>query len=183
MNIFCIEGEGEIIDWVKSAQSLDNYRVVKMLVETTQLLCCTLNEQGIETPYKTRHHNPQAVSAWVMASSANWMNLYYHAIAMLAEYRRRFGPKPFRSDEVLHTVFQLFDPKRFPSQKPTPVMLAMPDEFKDPKNPVQSYRRFYATKPNMRYPADKIPSWFLELRGDIPFEVVNDNVRNRPVLS
>ena len=44
MNIFAIEGDGVEIDWVKSAQSQDNYRVVKMILESCQMLCTALNE-------------------------------------------------------------------------------------------------------------------------------------------
>ena len=45
MNIFAIEGKGNNIDWVKSAQSLDNYRVVKMILESCQMLCTAINHQ------------------------------------------------------------------------------------------------------------------------------------------
>ena len=40
MNIFAIEGDVETgeIDWVKSAQSQDNLRVVKMILESCQIL-------------------------------------------------------------------------------------------------------------------------------------------------
>ena len=45
MNIFAIEGQNNKIDWIKSAQSQDNYRVIKMSLESCQMLCTTLNEQ------------------------------------------------------------------------------------------------------------------------------------------
>ena len=38
MNIFAIEGDGNNIDWVASAKSQDNYRVVKMILESCQIL-------------------------------------------------------------------------------------------------------------------------------------------------
>jgi hypothetical protein len=47
----------------------------------------------------------------------------------------------------------------------------MPDEFKD-DNPVVAYRKFYASKPRLRYPVDKIPEWVYDHRTE-PFEVVN----------
>ena len=43
MNIFGIEGDGKKVDWAKSAQSQDNYRVVKMILESCQMLCTNLN--------------------------------------------------------------------------------------------------------------------------------------------
>ena len=45
MNIFAIDGNektGEI-DWFKSAKSQDNYRVVKMILESCQILSTALN--------------------------------------------------------------------------------------------------------------------------------------------
>ncbi len=51
MNIFAIEGDLETgqIDWEKSAQSQDNLRVVKMILESCQILSTVLNEQGMAT--------------------------------------------------------------------------------------------------------------------------------------
>ena len=60
MNIFAIESdESGNIDWKKSATSQDNYRVVKMILESVQMLCTTLNDQhGYQiTPYKNAHLN------------------------------------------------------------------------------------------------------------------------------
>lgn len=55
MNIFAIEGDVETgnIDWVKSAQSQDNLRVVKMILESCQILSTVLNEQGLDAPYRS----------------------------------------------------------------------------------------------------------------------------------
>ena len=51
MNIFAIEGDVETgqIDWVKSSRSQDNLRVVKMILESCQILSTVLNEQGLES--------------------------------------------------------------------------------------------------------------------------------------
>ena len=65
----------------------------------------------------------------------------------------------------------MFDPDLFPQQECTPLRLAMPEEFQS-DNPVVSYRKFYAAKPRLRYPADKIPDWVYDYRTE-PFEVVN----------
>ena len=46
MNIFAIEKTPDNqIDWEQSARSLDNYRVVKMILESCQMLCTALNDQ------------------------------------------------------------------------------------------------------------------------------------------
>ena len=79
MNIFAIEGDVETgeIDWVKSAQSQDNLRVVKMILESCQILSTVLNEQGLDAPY--RSFNPKHPSClWAAESAANFMNLALH---------------------------------------------------------------------------------------------------------
>ena len=75
MNIFAIENnKSGQIDWIKSAQSQDNYRVVKMILESCQILSTVLNEQGIKAPY--RSFNPKHPSClWAAESSDNFTNL------------------------------------------------------------------------------------------------------------
>ena len=78
MNIFAIEGDVETgeIDWVKSAQSQDNLRVVKMILESCQILSTVLNEQGLDAPY--RSFNPKHPSClWAAQSASNYMNLAF----------------------------------------------------------------------------------------------------------
>ena len=88
MNIFAIEDDSKgNIDWIKSAQSLDNLRVVKMILESCQILSTTLNEQGLSAPYKS--FNPKHPSClWVAESSANFRALVTHCDAMLKEIPR-----------------------------------------------------------------------------------------------
>ena len=170
MNIFAIEGDAETgeIDWVKSAQSQDNLRVVKMILESCQILSTVINEQGFEAPY--RSFNPKHPSClWAAESSANFMHLALHCEAMICEYSERFG-KVHKCAAVLGKIIGLFDTDNFPTSDPTPLRLAMPDEFRS-DNPVVSYRKFYASKPRLRYPVDKIPSWVYDYRTE-PFEVV-----------
>jgi len=171
MNIFAIEGNADTgeIDWIKSAESQDNLRVVKMILESCQILSTVLNEQGLDAPY--RSFNPKHPSCmWAAESAANFMSLVVHCDAMIAEYGRRFN-KTHKCSEVLHRIVILFDGERFPTQRPTPLRLAMPEKFRS-ANPVVSYRKFYASKPRLRYPADKVPNWLAEYRTE-PFEVVN----------
>jgi len=37
--------------------------------------------------------------------------------------------------------------------------------------PVEAYRKFYASKPRLRYRVDKIPSWVYDYRNE-PFEII-----------
>lgn len=173
MNIFAIEGDiaTNDIDWVKSAQSQDNYRVVKMILESCQMLCTVLNELSGEqvTPYRSTHkHHPS--TRWAQSSSANFQNLVTHTSAMLQEYTERFG-KVHKCTSVLQRCVELYHPDLFSSHESTALPLAMPAEFRS-DSIVESYRKFYASKPRIRYSASKIPNWFAKYRGDREFQVI-----------
>lgn len=167
MNIFAIESNKQGgIDWVRSAQSQDNYRVVKMILESCQILSTVLNEQGLTAPY--RSFNPKHPSClWAAESSENFENLILHCFALIGEYAERFG-KDHKCIKVLDEIICLYDPARFPSRDSTPLKMAMPDYFKS-DNIVESYRKYYASKPRMRYPKDKVPDWFVKYRGNKPY--------------
>tara|TARA_R100000152_G_C6768239_1_gene193682 strand:+ start:119 stop:634 length:516 start_codon:yes stop_codon:yes gene_type:complete len=171
VNIFAIEyGADGTVDWRRSAKSQDNYRVVKMILESCQMLCTVLNEQHDEqvAPYRSTHkHHPS--TRWAAASAANFMNLVDHCDAMLDEYTERFG-KTHKCAAVLRACIELYDASRFPSQEPTRLPLAMPHHFHT-DDTVLSYRKFYASKPRIRYPKNKIPEWFDQYRTS-PYEVI-----------
>jgi hypothetical protein len=90
-------------------------------------------------------------------------------MALNQEYEERFG-KEHKCKPRLLEMQSKVDLKKFPTSSPTPLKLAMPEEFKS-LNPVKSYRDFYSTKDKMRYPKDKIPDWFTARR-KIPFVIV-----------
>lgn len=170
MNIFAIEDDknGDI-DWIKSAQSQDNYRVVKMILESCQILSTVLNEQGIKAPY--RSFNPKHPSClWAAESSDNFANLVIHCAAMIEEYEERFN-KTHKCKAVLKKIIILFDASKFPSADPTPLRMAVPDFYKS-DNIVESYRKFYASKPRVRYPKNKIPNWFKEYRKEETYQII-----------
>ncbi len=171
MNIFAIEKSpnSDKIDWVKSAKSQDNYRVVKMILESCQILSTVLNEQGIKAPY--RSFNPKHPSClWAAESASNFANLITHCEAMIEEYEERFG-KQHKCKDVLKQIVSIYDPTKFPTMRPTRLRMAMPDEFRS-DDIVESYRRYYASKPRIRYPANKIPAWFDKYRGDMEYQVI-----------
>tara|TARA_B100000131_G_scaffold168602_1_gene162983 strand:+ start:8074 stop:8625 length:552 start_codon:yes stop_codon:yes gene_type:complete len=179
MNIFAIEETSDgAIDWIKSAQSQDNYRVVKMILESCQMLSSALNilSDSNIAPYKTTHANHPS-SKWVRESSANFECLIEHTMALLDEYTSRFQ-KVHKCKAVLDKIIEIYSCNQdlFPSSEETSLPLCMPEEFKGPST-VESYRSFYSSKPRIRYPKDKIPPWFKKYRGDIPFQVIQPRVK------
>ena len=172
MNIFAIEHDlSGNIDWVKSATSQDNLRVVKMALESCQMLCTNLNHLYGEqvSPYRSCHLNHPSTK-WARESSANFQLLIKHTQALLDEYTSRFG-KVHKCQGVLYKVIELYNKNLFSRHDQTPLPLCMPDEYKS-HDIVESYRKFYAQKPKIRYPKSKIPNWFDKHRGDLKYEII-----------
>lgn len=85
MNIFVTDEHPE-----RSAKELDDKRVIKMILECTQMLCTAINENGGQTPYKSTHKNHPA-NVWVRQSRANWHWLWSHAYELMDRYQAVYG--------------------------------------------------------------------------------------------
>lgn len=85
MNIFYF-----LYDTNLNAKLLDDKRVVKMIVETTQLLSNALflnDEMPIYKPTHLKH----PCSIWAAKSSGNWLWLKKYGLALANEYTKRYG--------------------------------------------------------------------------------------------
>lgn len=90
---------------VECAKTLDNKRVVKMCLETAQMLCTTIKLKGFATPYKMTHAN-HPCTKWVRSRQSNYNWTVRHFEALLAEYERRYKKK--HACEGLKLLFGLF---------------------------------------------------------------------------
>lgn len=89
---------------IDSARYLDDKRLVKMILESVQLLSTALNEHGGVGPYKTTHKNhPCAI--WARETSDNWVWLYRHAAELANEYTKRYG-RQHKSASYLPAMLQ-----------------------------------------------------------------------------
>ena len=137
MNIFYLDK-----DPVKAAQSQVNRHNIKMILESAQLLCtahhmCPKHEPPSKFYRKTHYNHPSAI--WTRESSDNYKWLCEHAIALCNEYTHRYG-KIHASREIIEWCRDHIPD--LPEIGPTPVRLAMPDEYKT-DDPVESYRKYY----------------------------------------
>ena len=140
MNIFYLHE-----DPIVSAQAMTDKHVVKMIVESAQLLSTAhhmldgdLARNKYKLYKKTHHNHPSAV--WVRQSQGNYAWLYSHFIGLAMEYYKRYQKehKTYRElSELLHP-FPMNLPKGNMLQPPQ----AMPDIYKD-TNSIQAYRRYY----------------------------------------
>lgn len=153
MNIFVLDTDIEA-----AAQMAVDRHVVKMPLESVQLLCSACHLGGVAAPYKLSHRNhPCAV--WTRASAENYDWLVRFAYQQFREYLFRYG-KTHASLAVLE--FCDANRPRLPSVGLTPFALAMPDQYKT-ACPIESYRRYYVgEKSDLRsYKKRQPPSWFV----------------------
>lgn len=102
MNIFVTD-----IDPVQSAKFLDDRRVVKMCLETAQMLCTATWSLNIGAEYRPTHPN-HPCNIWVRRSKQNFLWLYHHGIALCKEYTARYG-KVHKSQSVIENLLYVAD--------------------------------------------------------------------------
>lgn len=87
MNIFISD-----TDPVIAAQNLDDKRVVKMILESAQMLCTALhiNNASHLAKYKKTHENHPS-NVWTRASDSNYKWLLSHFEALCDEYTYRYN--------------------------------------------------------------------------------------------
>jgi hypothetical protein len=157
MNIFVLD-----LSPVLAAQYQCNKHVVKMILESAQLLSSARIVNGFPAPYKSTHVNhPCAV--WARESRQNYEWLHDHMVALLNEYESRYNKiHKVRRDGLEYLLGRaLF----LPSLGLTPFALAMPEEFSEHQDdPVECYREYYRyAKADMaRWPEHKTPWWWAQ---------------------
>lgn len=116
--------------------------VVKMILETAQLLSTAHHERGSTAPYKPTHRNhPSAV--WVRSGVKQYRWAYSLLEALSDEYTLRYGKvhKTWeRCSEALREP-----PKGIPVVEWSDPPQCMPDECKD-SSAVVAYRQYYEFK-------------------------------------
>lgn len=133
MNIF-------ILDYnpIRSAQMLCDKHIVKMPLETAQLLCSVF-EPG-KAPYSRTHYNhPCAI--WARYSRKNYQWLIKYGIAICQEFTFRYGKK-HKSEEVIGWCAKNVDKLSFANIKKSHYVQCCPEEFKI-GNAEKSYREYY----------------------------------------
>jgi hypothetical protein len=101
MNIFFLHDDTEAC-----AQLHNDSHCIKMILETSQLLCTAARELGFENvPYKSTHKNhPCAV--WARTNRSNFQWLQELGMALCREYEYRYSPKkPHKSQAVLEMMY------------------------------------------------------------------------------
>ena len=129
MNIFVLDE-----DPIQAATMCCDKHIVKMILESAQMLCTAYGEGA---PYKQAFKN-HPCTKWVQQSQQNFDWLCQHAQAMCAEYERRYK-RTHKSQAVISFCSTL---STLPDIGLTPFAQAMPEQYKD-VNAVVAYRNYY----------------------------------------
>jgi hypothetical protein len=100
MNIFVTSS-----DPMECAMALDNKRVVKMVLESAQMLCAAMHYYEIKNvPYKLSHKN-HPCTKWARQNRSNFKWLLAHFECLLAEYTYRTG-KIHKCEELVTQFYE-----------------------------------------------------------------------------
>ena len=136
MNIFVLDTD---ID--KCAEYHCDQHVIKMILESVQILCTALNKKGFTAPYKSTHVKHPCV-LWVEQSYDNFLWLTELTFALNAEYRYRYDKQTdHKSIAILKQIQK--EEFKFEMNGLTSFPQAMPDKFKVENDAVTAYRNFY----------------------------------------
>jgi hypothetical protein len=156
MNIFVLDSDPRI-----AAQAQCDKHVVKMVLETAQILSTVAASRGISTRYRPTHAS-HPCTLWAGLSGANWRWILAHGQALAEEYSLRYG-RAHASSAVIEELAHSVECDAFEQQEQTPFAQAMPDEYKNPCA-VTAYRAYYrgAKADICRWTVRAAPDWFLQ---------------------
>ena len=125
----------------KAAQVQYNKHVVKMILESAQMLCAAHHVLGNpdDVPYKLAHKNHPS-TIWARKSRATYRWLYLHMIALGDEYTERYGKEHLTITKC--AKFLNVPPVHIQGDEFTQPPQAMPDEYKDACS-IQAYWNYY----------------------------------------
>ena len=134
MNIFALNS-----DPILAAQNHVDRHVVKMPLETSQILCTVVRGLGGEARYKPTHKN-HPCTLWAGESSGNYEWLVQLGLALCNEYTHRYN-REHACEEVIREISAPL-PNLLRIAPRSAFALAMPEEYKQ-ADAVESYRAYY----------------------------------------
>jgi len=137
MNIFYLDR-----DPVKAAEIQYNKHVVKMILESAQMLCTAHHhyDNGHNVPYKKAHYNHPS-TIWCRQNAKQYMWLYNHMLALGEEYTKRYKKTHLTITKCKEPLKHL--PMGIPDSTFTEPPQCMPDEYKVKDDSLSAYWNYY----------------------------------------
>ena len=135
MNIFYLDKNPAI-----AAKVQYNKHVVKMILESAQMLCAAHHILGNpnDVPYKLAHKN-HPCTIWVRENSLHYDWLYLHMMALGYEYKLRYGKTHMSITKCEHLYMH---PENIPHEEFEQPPQCRPDKYKNPCS-VIAYWNYY----------------------------------------
>jgi hypothetical protein len=153
MNIFFLHKDPS-----RAAKAQCDKHVVKMVLETTQMLSTAARRQGHDVGYQSAYPK-HPMTIWVGDTRDNFCWTLQHAIELSKEYTVRYS-KLHASQKVIDNIHEYYPNISFDNITEPPQ--CMPDEFKC-DDYVRAYRNYYIHKiGEWKRP----PKWFKSLDAD-----------------
>ena len=128
----------------KAAKYQYNKHVVKMILESAQMLCTAHHVYGNSmqkklVPYKQAHLNHPS-TVWTRENALHYEWLFEHFCALQGEYYIRYGKTHLSFEKCFDILID--HPENIPYEEWEQPPQCMPDEYKD-KCSVQAYWNYY----------------------------------------
>ena len=151
MNIFILDKEVE-----KCAEYHCDKHVIKMILESAQMLSAVVRLNGHDVGYKLTHKN-HPCTIWARESLSNYNWLVRLTRLLNYEYRYRYDK------DINHKSYDLVKTLPIPDLPDiglTPFAQAMPEQYKN-KNAVKAYRDYYINEKSsfLTWTKRKKPKW------------------------
>ena len=150
MNIFMLDKDLEI-----NAQYMVDKHVVKMPLESAQILCSALHLSGQDAPYKLTHKN-HPCCVWCRTSIDNWLYLKCLALEICKEYTYRYG-KIHKAELIIRSL----ETPNLTSIGRTELPSCMDKNYVVSDDVVENYRNYYKNgKKNIHsWKRREVPDW------------------------
>ena len=132
MNIFFLDDNPKL-----AAQMQCDKHVVKMILETAQMLSTSARARGHDVGYKSAYPK-HPMTLWVGQSPDNFAWAIIHGLELCKEYTFRYN-KTHATEKIINDLYHIC---KGDYMKKTEPPQCMPDKYKS-KSYVQAYRNYY----------------------------------------
>ena len=151
MNIFVLHHDPQV-----AAEMACDKHVVKMILETAQMMCTVVAAHDIHPPYRATHAK-HPCTVWASESQTNWRWLTDYGLALSAEYTKRYD-KTHKSQGVIEWCRD--QNINLPDAQLTPFAQAMPPQYRN-DCAVTAYRAYYhGEKSHIATWKTETPAWW-----------------------
>lgn len=152
MNIFILDSNIK-----HCAEFHADKHIIKMILESAQMLSTACRLSGIDAGYKSTHKN-HPCTKWVRESLSNWLWLKLLNKELNNEYRYRYNKSV---NHKSYDVILSLPLPNIPDKGLTQFPQAMPNEYKN-SNPIIAYRKYYIGEKQhfANWTKREIPYWF-----------------------